>query len=244
MADRFHAELSSAAPGALVSLDRAESHHLVRVMRAGDGSRLRVFGGGREFEAVLRRADPAGAGVELLEERPALQPPRMRCSAAIPWLKSGNTDFLVEKLCELGVAGIVVFRSRREVAHGDEARLAKLGRTALEACKQCGRADVPPVTGADSLQAAVAVSGVPASRALVMYEQSTGTLLSCAVTRAGDPAVSPWLLASGPEGGFHADEIAAVADSATVVTLGPRILRAETAPLAAVSAMLALGGDL
>lgn len=244
LAERFHADLRTAARGAVVTLDPSESRHLVRVMRAAAGAPLRVFGGGREFAAVLRKADASAAVVELLDELPVVAAPRTRFVAAVPWLKSGNTEFLVEKLCELGVAGIVVFRSRREVAHGDASRVAKLNRTALEACKQCGRADVPRVTCAESPAAAVAASGVASARALVMYEQAAGLPLSAAVAAAGEPAASPWLLASGPEGGFHPDEVAAVAVSATVVTLGPRILRAETAPLAAAGALLALGGDL
>ena len=244
MGDRFFADLTNAAVGQKVTLDAGESHHLVRVMRARPETETRLFGRGREFMAVLREAAPSGAVLELTNELEPPPPPSVRFTSAIPFLKGGNTDFLVEKLCELGVAQIVVFRSRREVAHGGEARLMKLKRVALEACKQCGRADVPPVIGADSAAEALRSGDAAADRNLVLFEGDAPSTLSQAIRCAGNEISGfPWTLLSGPEGGFDSDEIALLRDSATLVTLGPRILRAETAPLAAASALLALAGD-
>lgn len=244
MGDRFFANLNEATVGQTVTLDAGESHHLVRVMRGRLGEETRLFGQGREFTAVLREASASGAVLELMAELSPPLPPSVCFTAAIPFLKGGNTDFLVEKLCELGAAGIVSFRSRREVAHGGDVRLAKLNRVALEACKQCGRADVPLVIGSNSLAEAITAGGAQVDRSLVLYEGDVTLTLSQAIRSAGDEiSVLPWTLVTGPEGGFDSDEIALVRDSATLVTLGPRILRAETAPLAAASALLALAGD-
>ena len=244
MGDRFFANLAEATVGQMVTLDAAESHHLVRVMRGRAGQETTLFGQGREFAAVLREASASAAALELTAELSPPPPPSVRFTVAIPFLKGGNTDFLVEKLCELGAAGIITFRSRREVAHGGAARLVKLNRVALEACKQCGRADVPRVIGAESPTEAVLAGGAQAGRSLVLFEGDVALTLSQAIRSAEDGIAGlPWTLVSGPEGGFDSDEIALLRDSATLVTLGPRILRAETAPLAAASALLALAGD-
>ncbi len=245
MGDRFFANLNESTPGQTVTLDAGESHHLVRVMRGRPGDEARLFGQGREFAAVLREASGTGAVLELIAEMSPPPPPSVSYTAAIPFLKGGNTDFLVEKLCELGAAGIVVFRSRREVAHGSAARLTKLNRVALEACKQCGRADVPVVLGADSAADAVGAGGASVARSLILFEGDVTLTLSQAIRGAGNEISSlPWTLVTGPEGGFDEEEINPMRETAaTLVTLGPRILRAETAPLVAASALLTLAGD-
>ncbi|PKO19491.1 hypothetical protein CVU37_03420 [candidate division BRC1 bacterium HGW-BRC1-1] len=244
VSDRFFANLNNPAVGQTVVLDAAESHHLVRVMRSRPGDQAFVFGQGREFSAVLREASPSGAVLELVTELLPPPPPSVCFTAAIPFLKGGNTDFLVEKLCELGAARIIVFRSRREVAHGSSARVTKLNRVALEACKQCGRADVPVVLGADSVTDAVGEGAASVGRSLILFEGDVTLTLSGAIRIAGNEISSlPWTLITGPEGGFDEEELNSLRGAATLVTLGPRILRAETAPLVAASALLTLAGD-
>jgi 16S rRNA (uracil1498-N3)-methyltransferase len=251
MAERFHLAATDLRTGVLASLDREESHHLLRVMRARPGHVLRVFGAGRDHEAVLVENRGGIAIVEVGREMPSVSPPSVELVFVVPWLKGGRTESVVKKLTELGVSKIIVYAARREVAHGDDAKLARLERVALEACKQCGRSDVPALKCAGDLATALAAGNVSPECSLLLYENETGCLLSSAVRRvfssqerASDTSFCRALLvASGPEGGLRADEIEAIRDRATVVGLGPRTLRAETAPVAACAAILALCGD-
>lgn len=257
MADRFPVSdpPAGATTGDAVTLDAAESHHLAKVMRASAGDTVRVFFDGLEFEAVLERADARGCVARLGAPVTPPAPPRLRAVYALPWLKAGRTEEIARHLTELGAAGFVAYAARRAVAKGDADRMAKLARAAMEACKQCERADTPTVAMAPSLAAALvmagagAITGARAGRGLVLAERTDGdetprlSVALAAIAASGGP---PFLvIASGPEGGFHPDELAeAVAGGAMAVSLGPRILRAETAPLAAAAAVLAAGGDL
>jgi len=163
---------------------------------------------------------------------------------ALPWIKGGKTEFLVQKLTELGAAGVMVYHARREVARGDDSKIERLARVAIEACKQCERVDVPQISSAASLEAAVRryEQQVPGGFKWLLHERQGQRLLSQAFAAAAQPIASVFI-ASGPEGGFHPEEIEPVADAMEFISLGPRILRAETAPLAAAAAVLALSGN-
>lgn len=256
MAERFHVPAALFATNAIVDLGDEESHHLLRVMRARVGHELRVFAAGREFEAVLHEVHGRRATVLLGREITPPAGPAFRMTFVLPWLKGGRTESVIQKLTELGAAGFVVFAARREVARPDADKLDRLMRTAVEACKQCERADPPTVELAGGLAEGLEFRDVTRERRLVLAEREpSGLLLSRALSRltdersAGEPgdgvfAGGDVLIASGPEGGFHPDELAAVDNLALRVSLGPRILRAETAPVAAAAVILAAGGDL
>ena len=106
MAERFHVETSGLSSGDVVALDREESHHLLKVMRVRPGQAVRVFGAGREYEAVLTGTQDGKAVVELRREIPVLTPPLLRLVFALPWLKGGKTEYMVQKLTELGAGAI------------------------------------------------------------------------------------------------------------------------------------------
>lgn len=257
MAERFHCPDTPLALGALIELGEDESHHLLRVMRARTGQPLRVFSAGREFAAVLDHVNGRRAVARLESEITPPPPPAFHMTFALPWLKGGRTEILIQKLTELGAASFVIFAARREVARPEASKLDRLGRTAVEACKQCERADPPAVTLAAGLREALEAFPCGPERRLVLAERRhpEGRLLSQALAALADPAApvsaadapgarGRLLVASGPEGGFHPEEMALAESLATPVSLGPRILRAETAPLAAAAAILAAGGDL
>lgn len=235
-----------------MELDPAESHHLLRVMRAQPGQRVRVFGQGREFEGILERAAGQRAQIRLGSELTSPPLPAFRMRFLLPWLKGGRTESVLQKLTELGAAEFIVYRARRDVAHLEASKLERLQRNVVEACKQCERADCPPVSLGGNLADTVAASGLPPERCLVLAERSPSVVhLSTALVEltqaglTGSPgACGELLIASGPEGGFHPDELAQAAPVATLVSLGPRILRAETAPVAAAAVALSAGGDL
>lgn len=207
-------------------------------MRPGD--RLRVFGASREFEATLVRCDKQSAVVRLDNEIPAIPPAAVHLSAAFPCLKGDRTEMLVQKLTEIGVAEFVVFHAEREVAHASDGKLDRLRRAALEACKQCGRVDLPQIHQAASLLEAL-TTATRDTRRFVLHEICREPHLSTALRQhEGTGAV---LVATGPEGGFTPGEIALVHGDATVVSLGRRILRAETAPIVAASLVMAAAGE-
>ncbi len=226
--------------GGRARLAPEEWHYLRHVLRLPAGAPLLVFDGeGGEHEAAL----PA-AGEELaLGPRREIAPP-----AAVVWLafappRGDRADLVVEKAVELGAARLVPFEAARSVVKLDRergaARAVRWRRIAAEAARQCGRADVPVVDEPVSLGAALAL-GPPGMRRLLFYEGGGEPLQELL-----DPAAPAHLALVGPEGGFTPEEVgAALAAGARVASLGPRILRSETAGIAAVALLQHRLGDL
>jgi 16S rRNA (uracil1498-N3)-methyltransferase len=157
----------------------------------------------------------------------------------VPWIKGERMDQCLEKLVEVGVDAIVVWPAARSVVKLDGERLAnRIGKAqaaAQAAARQSGRAAVPQVTSADSLAAAIAA----------LPEDGLRFALDPCADRAALPSLCPDVtFASGPEGGFASAELDAllVAGFASL-GLGPRTLRAETAPVIAVALVRAATGS-
>jgi len=226
--------------GGRARLAPEEWHYLRHVLRLPAGAPLAVFDGeGGEHPAVL---PAAGEELELGPRREVAAP------AAVVWLafappRGDRGDLLVEKAVELGVARLAPFEAARSVVKLDRergaARAARWRRIAAEAARQCGRAEVPVVDEPMPLAAALAL-GPPGLRRLLFYEGGGEPLHEHL-----DPAAPGHLALVGPEGGFTPAEVgAALAAGARVVSLGPRILRAETAGIAAVALLQHRLGDL
>lgn len=254
MAERFHVPDLQAAPGGLVELDSAESHHALRVMRMRVGDAIRVFGGGREFEGVIEEADKKRVAVRV---GTAIVPPAqaiIEITCVLPWLRGGKSESLVQKLTELGVDALLFYSARRETAHSESAREERLHRVAVDAAKQCERADVPRIVcGGESLSLVVERISIPCEWIILLVERSGGSApilsdwmrkLARNVDAARATTRERMAIISGPEGGFDPEEIEQLRERVTAVSLGQRILRAETAPVAAVCVALAAGGDL
>jgi len=240
---RYYYGEAVANAGDVISLPAEESRHLLKTMRGRTGDRIVVFGAGRQFSAELTGVDGSLAVVTLMDPVPASAPPSVAMAFAIPWIKGGKTEFLIQKLTEIGASEMIIFQARREVARGDDSKLDRLVRVALEACKQCERIDVPTIKLASSLSKAIDASGMILPAQTFLLHERTEVLLGSAYNSLhGRPAKV--LFASGPEGGWHPEEVEEVQSRVTLVSLGPRILKAETAPLVAASAMLAFSGDL
>ncbi|HSD65595.1 MAG TPA: 16S rRNA (uracil(1498)-N(3))-methyltransferase [Vicinamibacteria bacterium] len=239
---RFHAP--GAAPGARVDLPEHTARHAREVLRLRAGAAVRVFdGAGSEFEAVLDEVSRRTVSARL--RHPVLPRPEspFRLVLAVSPLKGDRMELVVQKATELGVAEIwpvVTFRTdaaARPALRGS--REERWDRVASGAAEQCGRAvvpHVPPTTTLDGLLAR------PFDGARVVLLETSGppALASLEV----DPSV-PLLLLVGPAGGFEAREAEALrAASFAPASLGPRILRAETAAVAAVAIAQARWGDL
>ena len=153
-------------------------------------------------------------------------------------IKRGRVDFLVQKATELGVSILLPTTTRRTVV--ERINLVRLGTTAAEAAEQCRRLSVPELRPVQSLEKVLA--SWPEERRLLFCDEAGGPPAIEGMT-GQEPA--PWGILIGPEGGFDPDESQALRERPFVVpmSLGPRILRAETAAVAALSLWQAVLGD-
>ena len=219
--------------GVRVDLDAGQANYLGNVMRLGEGAELLVFDGS-SGEWLARISEAGKKRMALTVER------RTREPEAIPdvWLafapvKRTQTDWLVEKATELGAAKLIPVITHRTIA--ERVKLERLGSIAIEAAEQCGRTRLPTID-------------VPVS--LAQFLKQADRAIYFADEGGGQPAATafkpgPAVILTGPEGGFTDDERAAIrgVSNAIPVSLGPRILRAETAALAALAAYMAVAGD-
>jgi len=213
-----------------------DAHHLVRVLRAKSGDVFAVFdGAGREVEAEVVRVDRRAATLRVVRERVSRRPARdVVLCAAIP--RGQRMEWMVEKCTEVGVATIVPLRTARGVRDGaSDNQRRRWGRSALEAAKQCGRAEIPAIAEPCSVAGALALVG---DRRLLLADPS-------ADSEAVDPLAGddPIALFIGPEGGFDDAERASIQNAgAAPFSLGTLILRIETAAVVAVHAAGRIAG--
>jgi 16S rRNA (uracil1498-N3)-methyltransferase len=227
--------------------ERDEAHrYLGRVLRLTGGDRMVLFdGAGMEADAVVTHIDSDTVWLAVEPPRPA--PPRQGAELVLiaSLLKADKLDRVVQKATELGVAAILPVESAHAVVQlaGDRAdkRVARWRMIAREAARQCGRADVPPIAALRPL--AEVVSAVPETATRLVFHEGAGTMPLVPTLAAGRHERIFYLV--GPEGGLSAAELAtSIALGFTPVGLGPRVLRAETACLAATVALGLLAGDL
>lgn len=229
------------AAGAEIGLESGPSHHLLKVLRLKPGAGLRLFNGcGGSFAAVLAGSRGQEARVAVGDFDPADHESPLAIELAIGVSRGERMDWVMQKAVELGVAAIrPLVTERTEVRLAGERRDKKLGhwrQIAIAACEQCGRNRLPDIHApqllADWLPAAAGLR-------LVLAPEATTALASIEATA---PDVVTLLI--GPEGGLSAAEIdAAIATGYRAVSLGPRVLRTETAPLAALAICQARWGD-
>jgi len=220
MADRFFIDCAL-APG-LVAIQGPEAHHLATVCRLRAGDTLTLFNGqGAEYPARVREVGKRSVTVEILGvERPQREC-GFRLEVASPLPKGDRAPFLLEKLTELGVTAFTPLQTRFSVVHPREAKLDKLQRHVIEASKQCGRNVLLRVGELTSWTDFCNRQDLPAAKILA-HPVATDT-------RAGGGDV---VLAVGPEGGIAEEEVRLGRETGwQVVSLGPRILRMETAAL-------------
>ncbi|MBM3484097.1 MAG: 16S rRNA (uracil(1498)-N(3))-methyltransferase [Alphaproteobacteria bacterium] len=231
------------SPGGAITLEPAQAHYIGAVMRLKPGASVALFNG-RDGLWRGEIAD-AGKGRATLKVEEQIQPFR-----PVPdlWLlfapiKHGRIDFLVEKATELGVGRLrPVFTAH---AQAERVNTARLRARAIEAAEQSERLDVPLIDEAVSL--GVALDGWPAERLLLVCDEASAVPLGdvLAFQKAEGLKADRVALLIGPEGGLApADrKVLGMVRAAVSVSLGPRILRAETAALAALACTMAVLGD-
>ena len=221
--------------GAQVALDPAQANYLGNVMRLGVGAELLVFDGqSGEWRARVAETGKKRMTLAVESRTKPLEASSDTWLAFAP-VKRTQTDWLVEKATELGAARLIPVITQRTVA--ERVKLERLEAISIEAAEQCGRTRLPEITAPISLRQFLADRD-PARRFYVADE--CGGEATATAFKPG-----PALILTGPEGGFTDEERSAVRDARDVVriSLGPRILRAETAALAALATYMAIAGD-
>jgi len=239
-APRFYLD-QPLAPGARFSLPPGPARHAARALRLVVGDAITLFnGGGGEYAARIERIHKDEVAVAITGFANVERESRLRVMLAQGISSGERMDYTLQKAVELGVAAIQPIAARRSVVKlaGERAdkRVAHWQGVVASACEQCGRNQVPAVAAPLTLADWLGRHG--AGRLLFLSPLAEARLADLPMPVAGD-----WLVA-GPEGGFEADEIAALQTAGAIpVRLGPRVLRTETAALAALAAMQTLWGD-
>jgi len=226
---------------ASVELGEAAAHHASRVLRLREGDRLTLFNGsGGEWEATIASATRTGLSVQIKSWCDVERESPLRITLVQGVSSGEKMDFTVQKAVELGVAVIQPLLTQKSVVRlqGERAvaRVAHWRRVAITACEQCGRNRIPEVGALLSVEQYCHTVNEPGLRLLLSPAGTEGlrqAKIADAVT-----------LAAGPESGFSdAEEAAFERARFTRLRLGPRVLRTETAALAALAALNALRGD-
>jgi len=236
-------------PGSVVDLPRDTASHLAKVLRARDGDELILFNGdGGEFlgtiEAVRGSRVSASVGESRAVDRES--PLRITLLQCVP--RGDRMDLIVQKATELGVARIVPALSQRSVVRLDraqaESKLVHWRAVAVSACEQCGRNRLPIIEAAQPLLHYLGEPATATALRLVFEPESAPQAFGSAL-ESGGAALGAVEIAIGPEGGFASDELEAFRVAGfSQVGLGPRILRTETAAIAALVWLQTRFGDL
>ncbi len=223
--------------GQSVPLDKGQAHYLFGVMRQAVGSSVLLFNGtDGEWRADVVEAGKRGGSLLCAEKTRDLQMPPDLWLVFAP-IKKARTDFIVEKAAEMGARRIVPVQT--EFTNAGRIQRDRLQAHAVEAAEQCGGTFVPEV--ADLTRLDRLLDGWDVGRGLMFCDEA----LAGADAPLGQGTPGPWAILIGPEGGFSDSERVRLRglDFARAVTLGPRILRADTAAVAAMTVWQQALGD-
>jgi 16S rRNA (uracil1498-N3)-methyltransferase len=225
----------------------SEGRHIARVLRLGPTDRIVAFdGSGYEYHAEIQKVSRDGVRVAILRKYPSRPESPARITVAQALLKGKKMDTLLRQMTELGVAAWVPFSANRSVPNPDNHRKAdRLERwqaIVKEALKQCRRGEFTRIHPLASFQEMLSMAP-PEAVKLIFWENASQTMEQ-GLCGFSEDSLNVWIVL-GPEGGFTEGEIqAAAAAGFEPVSLGSRILRAETASLAACVLMQYLFGDM
>ena len=223
------------ADGATVELDATQVNYLGNVLRLREGSEVLLFDG-QSGEWLARISRAAKKSMTLIVGSRTREPENIPdVWLAFAPVKRAQTDWLVEKATELGAERLLPIMTHRTIV--DRVKVDRLESIAIEAAEQCGRTRLPEID--EPLPLRHFLEHRVASRTLYFADEHGGEWSPDAFTSG------PSVILTGPEGGFTDEERAAIraAPNAVPISLGPRILRAETAALAALAIYMAVAGD-
>jgi 16S rRNA (uracil1498-N3)-methyltransferase len=240
-------------PGNIVELARSTASHLAKVLRARSGDVLVIFNGdGREFDASIESVRGSRVSASIIAARSVDResPLKVTLLQCVP--RGDRMDFVVQKATELGVGRIVPVLSQRSVVRLDAAQAASKQAhwhaVAVSACEQCGRNKLPTIEAPqlllNYLGAMPPRKASGALRLILEPERAVPESGARTIATAGGP-ITEAEIAIGPEGGFSPEELDAFHLSAfTPLGLGPRVLRTETAAIAAIVMLQTRFGDM
>ncbi len=247
MTRRFYVD-----PGAIASptaiITGSDVNHIRNVLRLGEGSRIRVFdGSGAEYEAGIMEVFKDRIAIELMERRESKSESPIELVVSQGFLKGAGMDGLIRPLTELGMTRWAPFTAERSIPVPDEKKTAKRlqrWRTiASESMKQCGRWRIPRISAPVDFKTVITQSDHRLLK-IFFYENATTSFDSLPSNSAGTDQRGVHFVI-GPEGGFSVNEAGfAIENGFHPVSLGPRILRSETAATAACTLIQHLFGDL
>lgn len=227
---------------AQANLTSGAAHHAIRVLRLKRGDEVRLFNGeGGEYEASIHRVDKDSVTVDIGRHHDSERESKLRVCLAQAITTGDKMDYTLQKAVELGVARIQPLQTNRAVVRLNqeraEKRLQHWQNVVISACEQCGRNTVPRVANILPFEEWVATTD-PAMMRFMLSPYAEQSLRDCPKP-SGEVS-----LVIGPEGGLNQAEVAfAQVKGFSSVRMGPRVLRTETAPLAALAAMQVLWGD-
>jgi 16S rRNA (uracil1498-N3)-methyltransferase len=233
-------DVRALSPATSYPLPAVAARHVAQALRMRKGEPVVLFtGAGGEYDATIEAIDRREVVVRVGAHRAIERENAHPVTLVQALIASDMMDFVVRKAVELGVAAIVPVQAARSQGVPGE-RIAKRvehwRQIVIAACEQCGRNRVPPV--ADVVPLAQWLAS-PATASAVMLDASAGQSLATIASRT-----LPDAIVSGPEGGFTSDELGAASARGIVAAhLGPRVLRAETAPIAALATLNSLSGN-
>jgi 16S rRNA (uracil1498-N3)-methyltransferase len=240
------------SPGSLVELPPDTASHLAKVLRARSGDELIMFNGdGREFNGAVEVVRGSRVTASVGDSRPVNRESPLAITLVQCVPRGDRMDFIVQKATELGVARIVPVLSQRSVVRLDNAQAQSKAThwraVAVSACEQCGRNRLPTIEAAQPLLNYLGESS-PGSGPRLVLEPESATHARTTAQELGstaEVAIVDAEIAIGPEGGFASDELEAFRVAGfSQIGLGPRILRTETAAIAAVVWLQSRLGDM
>ncbi len=239
---RVHVD-AALSTGASITLPETASAHLVRVLRLQPGDACVLFNGdGHDYDARITSVGKRSVETLVVGDRAVHNESPLRITLVQGIARGEKMDWILQKATELGIVGIVPVASERSEVKLDPERagkrLAHWRSVVVSACEQCGRARVPDVAAARSLQAAL--TDLPAVPRFLLDPEAAQS-----ITTVSQPLAAGSVLAVGPEGGWSPRDREMLGSAGfSGLRLGPRILRTETAGIAAIAAMQSRFGDL
>jgi len=225
-----------------------DARHIKNVLRLKPGDRIGLFDGrGFDYDARIVKLSPGSVEISVLDRFPSKAESPVQITVAQAYLKNRKMDTIVRQITELGIYKWIPFISERSVPRPDRKRLSTRGerwrKIAKEALKQCKRGRLPEIGETVSFDEVLHL-GVAGGLKIAFWENESGPITSILPPASENPLAGIFLLI-GPEGGFTSLEIEKARTFGFVIAgLGPRILRAETATLAACTLLQYLFGDM
>jgi 16S rRNA (uracil1498-N3)-methyltransferase len=230
-------------------INGSDVRHIKKALRLEPGDPIRLFDGeGFEYEAVIQRFVADRVELEIIQKFPGTKESPVQIAVAQALLKEKKMDRLLRHLCELGLTQWIPYISARSIPKPGEtrmlARVERWNKIIKESSKQCRRARLPEINNKGLAFEEVLDYGHSCDLMVLFYENASASLNSN-IERAASLQPRKILMIMGPEGGFSDQEITmARAAGCWLAGLGPRILRAETATIAAITLVQSLFGDM